>query len=227
MTRETQWDESRGCVSSPQVVAQEDVVCVSKEAVQDKNAVNLKLKASSSCVSERCFIWITKGLRSRRKTKRLFGWRSTKWQWCSKARRKEENSRTQNHQTAIVLHELPIPLRASRNLVEDLQEILCSLGGYDSLWARESVYSSHFLRRLYKVQETAGGLRLLMEPWGWRTSVMGGPTVAAAVQPIMYGGPRQQCAWVCVCFWKQVWQSNPYRESLCFVKQPMHNSSFK
>uniref|UniRef100_A0A4W6D4P4 Si:ch211-286o17.1 n=1 Tax=Lates calcarifer TaxID=8187 RepID=A0A4W6D4P4_LATCA len=28
----------------------DDVVCVSKEAVQDKNAVNLKLKASSNCV---------------------------------------------------------------------------------------------------------------------------------------------------------------------------------
>ncbi|XP_054473552.1 hematopoietic progenitor cell antigen CD34 [Anoplopoma fimbria] len=33
----------------PRLVPQDDVVCVSKEAVQDKNAVNLKLKASSSC----------------------------------------------------------------------------------------------------------------------------------------------------------------------------------
>ncbi|CAN9511941.1 unnamed protein product [Ophioblennius macclurei] len=34
----------------PQVVPQqEDVICVSKEAVQDKNAVNLKLKESSTC----------------------------------------------------------------------------------------------------------------------------------------------------------------------------------
>ncbi|XP_032368580.1 hematopoietic progenitor cell antigen CD34 [Etheostoma spectabile] len=33
----------------PRPVPQEDVVCVSKEAVQDKNAVNLKLKASSNC----------------------------------------------------------------------------------------------------------------------------------------------------------------------------------
>ncbi|XP_070759583.1 hematopoietic progenitor cell antigen CD34 [Enoplosus armatus] len=33
----------------PQPVPQDDVVCVSKEAVQDKNAVNLKLKASSNC----------------------------------------------------------------------------------------------------------------------------------------------------------------------------------
>lgn len=31
----------------------DDVVCVSKEAVQDKNAVKLKLKASSTCVSTR------------------------------------------------------------------------------------------------------------------------------------------------------------------------------
>lgn len=82
-----------------------------------------------------------------------------------------------------------------------------------------------FARRLYKVHETAGRLSLLMEPWGQRKSLMGGPTVA--IKRIMYGGLRQQCAWVCVCFWKQVWQSNPYRESLCFVKQPMHNSSFK
>lgn len=35
--------------SVPQPVPQDDVVCVSKEAVQDKNAVNLKLKASSNC----------------------------------------------------------------------------------------------------------------------------------------------------------------------------------
>lgn len=33
----------------PKPVSQDDVVCVSKEAVQDKNAVNLKLKASSNC----------------------------------------------------------------------------------------------------------------------------------------------------------------------------------
>lgn len=33
----------------PQVEAQEDVICVSKEAVQHKNAVNLKLKESSTC----------------------------------------------------------------------------------------------------------------------------------------------------------------------------------
>ncbi|XP_034725307.1 hematopoietic progenitor cell antigen CD34 [Etheostoma cragini] len=33
----------------PRPVPQEDVVCVTKEAVQDKNAVNLKLKASSNC----------------------------------------------------------------------------------------------------------------------------------------------------------------------------------
>lgn len=37
---------------SPQPVPKDDVVCVSKEAVQDKNAVNLKLKASSNCVSQ-------------------------------------------------------------------------------------------------------------------------------------------------------------------------------
>ncbi|XP_059185470.1 hematopoietic progenitor cell antigen CD34 [Centropristis striata] len=35
--------------NKPQQVPQEDVVCVSKEAVQDKNAVNLRLKASSNC----------------------------------------------------------------------------------------------------------------------------------------------------------------------------------
>lgn len=29
---------------------------------------------------------------------------------------------------------------------------------------------------------------------------MGGLTVA--VECVMYGGLRQQCAWVCVCFWK-------------------------
>ncbi|XP_042352872.1 hematopoietic progenitor cell antigen CD34 [Plectropomus leopardus] len=34
--------------NKPQVVP-DDIVCVSKEAVQDKNAVNLKLKASSNC----------------------------------------------------------------------------------------------------------------------------------------------------------------------------------
>ncbi|XP_069005487.1 hematopoietic progenitor cell antigen CD34 [Embiotoca jacksoni] len=33
----------------PRPVPQDDVVCVSKEAVQDKNAVNLKLKALSNC----------------------------------------------------------------------------------------------------------------------------------------------------------------------------------
>ncbi|KAL7407785.1 hypothetical protein ABVT39_013624 [Epinephelus coioides] len=38
-----------GPVNKPQPVPQDDVVCVSKEAVQDKNAVSLKLKASSSC----------------------------------------------------------------------------------------------------------------------------------------------------------------------------------
>ncbi|KAG7226747.1 hypothetical protein INR49_014096, partial [Caranx melampygus] len=36
-------------VPVPVPVPQEDVVCVSKEAVQDKNAVNLKLKTTSSC----------------------------------------------------------------------------------------------------------------------------------------------------------------------------------
>ncbi|KAM9859069.1 uncharacterized protein ACBR49_006744 [Aulostomus maculatus] len=35
--------------NKPQPVPQDDVVCVSKEAVQDKNAVNLRLKASSNC----------------------------------------------------------------------------------------------------------------------------------------------------------------------------------
>lgn len=35
--------------NKPQLVSQDDVVCVSKEAVQDKNAVNLKLKSSSNC----------------------------------------------------------------------------------------------------------------------------------------------------------------------------------
>lgn len=39
------------CDFSPQVVPQDDVVCVTKDAVQDKNAVNIKLKASSNCVS--------------------------------------------------------------------------------------------------------------------------------------------------------------------------------
>lgn len=39
------------CDFSPQVVPQDDVVCVTKEAVHDKNAVNIKLKASSNCVS--------------------------------------------------------------------------------------------------------------------------------------------------------------------------------
>lgn len=34
-----------------QPVPKEDVVCVSKEAVEDKNSVSLKLKASSNCVS--------------------------------------------------------------------------------------------------------------------------------------------------------------------------------
>nr|XP_020449612.1 hematopoietic progenitor cell antigen CD34 isoform X2 [Monopterus albus] len=33
----------------PQPVPQDDVICVSKEAVQDKNAVSLKLKASTTC----------------------------------------------------------------------------------------------------------------------------------------------------------------------------------
>ncbi|KAI4826846.1 hypothetical protein KUCAC02_030277 [Chaenocephalus aceratus] len=33
----------------PQPVPKEDVVCVSKEAVEDKNSVSLKLKASSNC----------------------------------------------------------------------------------------------------------------------------------------------------------------------------------
>ncbi|GAA6216834.1 hematopoietic progenitor cell antigen CD34 [Lates japonicus] len=36
--------------NEPKLVPRDDVVCVSKEAVQDKNAVNLKLKASSNCV---------------------------------------------------------------------------------------------------------------------------------------------------------------------------------
>lgn len=35
--------------NGPQLVPKDDVVCVSKEAVQDKNAVNLKLKAASNC----------------------------------------------------------------------------------------------------------------------------------------------------------------------------------
>lgn len=39
-----------GPADKPQPVpAQDDVVCVTKEAVQDKNAVNLKLKAASNC----------------------------------------------------------------------------------------------------------------------------------------------------------------------------------
>ncbi|XP_022046863.1 hematopoietic progenitor cell antigen CD34 isoform X2 [Acanthochromis polyacanthus] len=39
-----------GPADTPQPVpAQEDVICVKKEAVQDKNAVNLKLKATSNC----------------------------------------------------------------------------------------------------------------------------------------------------------------------------------
>lgn len=33
----------------------DDVVCVSKEAVQNKNAVSLKLKETSSCVSSNTF----------------------------------------------------------------------------------------------------------------------------------------------------------------------------
>lgn len=37
----------------PKPVPQDDVVCVSKEAVQDKNAVNLKLKAPSNCEQTR------------------------------------------------------------------------------------------------------------------------------------------------------------------------------
>ncbi|XP_029948496.1 hematopoietic progenitor cell antigen CD34 isoform X2 [Salarias fasciatus] len=37
----------------PQVVSQEDVTCVSKEAVQDKNAVNLNLKEPSTCENTR------------------------------------------------------------------------------------------------------------------------------------------------------------------------------
>ncbi|XP_034389113.1 hematopoietic progenitor cell antigen CD34 [Cyclopterus lumpus] len=40
---------ARGPNNIPRLVPQDDVVCVSKEAVQDKNAVNLKLKASSNC----------------------------------------------------------------------------------------------------------------------------------------------------------------------------------
>ncbi|KAM7422091.1 hypothetical protein PAMA_010255 [Pampus argenteus] len=42
-----------GSINIPQPVPEEDVVCVSKEAVQDKNAVNLKLKASSNCKDTR------------------------------------------------------------------------------------------------------------------------------------------------------------------------------
>ncbi|XP_073324413.1 uncharacterized protein [Pagrus major] len=38
-----------GPANKPQPVPKDDVVCVSKEAVQDKNAVKLKLKASSNC----------------------------------------------------------------------------------------------------------------------------------------------------------------------------------
>lgn len=49
-------NKSQGCSLSPQVVTQEDVICVNKEAVQDKNAVNIKLKASSNCVSKHCLL---------------------------------------------------------------------------------------------------------------------------------------------------------------------------
>nr|XP_046238833.1 hematopoietic progenitor cell antigen CD34 [Scatophagus argus] len=38
-----------GPVNIPRPVPKDDVVCVSKEAVQDKNAVSLKLKATSNC----------------------------------------------------------------------------------------------------------------------------------------------------------------------------------
>lgn len=38
-----------GADNRPKPVPQDDVICVSKEAVQDKNAVNLKLKEPSSC----------------------------------------------------------------------------------------------------------------------------------------------------------------------------------
>ncbi|XP_030274797.1 hematopoietic progenitor cell antigen CD34 isoform X2 [Sparus aurata] len=42
-----------GPANVPRPVPKDDVVCVSKEAVQDKNAVKLKLKASSSCEDTR------------------------------------------------------------------------------------------------------------------------------------------------------------------------------
>ncbi|KAJ0023153.1 hypothetical protein NQD34_003052 [Periophthalmus magnuspinnatus] len=38
-----------GPADKPKPVPQDDVVCVTKEAVQDKNAVNLKLKSASNC----------------------------------------------------------------------------------------------------------------------------------------------------------------------------------
>lgn len=38
-----------GPADKPKPVPQDDVVCVTKEAVQDKNAVSLKLKSSSNC----------------------------------------------------------------------------------------------------------------------------------------------------------------------------------
>ncbi|KAF7653973.1 hypothetical protein LDENG_00076300 [Lucifuga dentata] len=40
----------------PNPVPQADVICVTKEAIQDKNAVNLKLKAASSCEDSRAKI---------------------------------------------------------------------------------------------------------------------------------------------------------------------------
>lgn len=48
----------KACYLSPQVVTQEDVTCVTKEAVQDKNAISIKLKASSNCVSKHCSLFI-------------------------------------------------------------------------------------------------------------------------------------------------------------------------
>ncbi|KAG8007579.1 Hematopoietic progenitor cell antigen CD34, partial [Nibea albiflora] len=38
-----------GPINVPQPVPKDDVICVTKEAVQDRNAVSLKLKASSNC----------------------------------------------------------------------------------------------------------------------------------------------------------------------------------
>ncbi|XP_056886937.1 hematopoietic progenitor cell antigen CD34 isoform X2 [Takifugu flavidus] len=42
-----------GPANRPQVVTQDDVICVSQEAVQNRNAVSLKLKSSSTCENTR------------------------------------------------------------------------------------------------------------------------------------------------------------------------------